>query len=54
MNRPEREHVRAAEQVFRTHALMPSVLVAELELRVSINFCNFSDEKDTVSRSGCI
>ena len=38
MKRAERRYARAAEQVFRSLEVMPSILVAEPESRVMRNF----------------
>ena len=49
MKRAETGCARAAEQVFRTHKLMPSGPVAKS--RVERTFSTFSDAKDTESKS---
>ena len=51
MNRAERGSARAAEQVFRTCALMQSGTVAESKLRVVRNISTFLGAKDPEFRS---
>ena len=48
VKRAAKRSARAAEQVFRTHELMPSSPVAESESRVARNFSPFAGAKDTI------
>ena len=48
VKRAERGCARAAEQVLRTHELMPFCLIAESESRVERTFSTFSSAKDRI------
>ena len=49
IKRADRGSARAAEQVFRTHEMMPSGPVAESESRAARNFSTCSGAKDRIS-----
>ena len=48
VKRAERGSARAAEQVFKTHELMPAGPVAKSESQVARNFSTFSGAKATL------
>ena len=48
VKRAERGSATAAEQVFRTHELIPSIPFGESESRVTINFSAFLGAKDRI------